>query len=172
MSAMPYSTRPGGLCCRPMALRTMNSTTDILRNAVSVATAIGSRAAAVTKIRTPTILTPGSGMLEQPGDAHAEAVADPHQRSMTDALAVGNDVERLIERPHQRNQRARRERGQLLQRHIDAAQLKDDADRNGLDTGVFEPGRFRRVDVVFHAPLPGRLPARRKRCGQPAAIGL
>src|SRR5262249_8553502 len=103
------------------ALRTMNSTIEILRNAVMVATASGISAAAATKIRMPTMLMFGSGMLEQPGDAHPEAVADPHDRAVADTLAVGDDVERLVEWPHQRNERAGRERRELLQRQIDAA---------------------------------------------------
>src|SRR5262245_42287945 len=101
---MPCSTSPDGLCCRPSALRTINRTIDILRNAVMVATASGISAIAVTKMRTPTILKFASGMLEQPRDPHAEAFADPDQRAMADAPAVGDDVEHLVERARQRNQ--------------------------------------------------------------------
>src|SRR5437867_66506 len=150
----------------------MNSTIEILRNAVMVATASGISAAAVTKIRTPTMLRFGSGMLEQPGDAHTEAVADAHDRAMADSLAVGDDVERFVERPHQRNERAGGERSKLLQRQIDAAKLERDPDRNGVDSGVLKPSRLGRINMVFHAPLPGRLPAGRRRRGEPAAIGL
>src|SRR5262249_2496409 len=120
----------GGLCCRPRALRTMNRTMEILRNAVMVATASGISAIAATKMRTPTILMLVSGMLEQPGDPHAEAVADTDEHALADALAVRDDVERSVERAREGNERAWRQRGDFAQRQLDPAQLEDHADRN------------------------------------------
>src|SRR5262245_19405955 len=150
----------------------MNRTMEILRNAVMVATASGISATAVTKIRMPTMLTLVSSMLEQPGDPHAETIADTHERAVADALAVGDDVQRLVEGTDERNERPRRQRGELLQRQLDPAQLEDHADRNGVESGILQPRGLCRIDVLFHAPLPGGFAAELQRRGQPATGGL
>src|SRR4029453_7972001 len=97
MRAIEYSTRVGGVCCRPVALRRMNITTEILRKAVIVTMKNGNSPSAVRKMIIPTVL--GASLIaDDAHDSHTETLPDPHQRAAPQPPAVGHDVDRLVER--------------------------------------------------------------------------
>src|SRR5215831_2783614 len=99
----------------PSALRMRKSTTEILRKPVIVTTNSGMSAAIVTKMMMVTMLKLLSGIVGEPRNPHAEAVADPHQHAAPDAPAVCDDVERVIDGACQRHERSRREFGDLAE---------------------------------------------------------
>src|SRR6185369_11330081 len=158
MRAIEYSTRVGGVCCRPMALRMMNITTEILRKAVIVTMINGNSPGAAMKMIRPTVL--GASFIA--GDAHdsyTETFPDLHQRAATQPPAVGHDVERLVDGARQRHQRAWRQALQLAERKLDAAGLEDEPHRQVVQIRIMQarrPGRFCRIG---HALLPGRTTA-------------
>src|SRR6185369_1159319 len=103
MRAIEYSTRVGGVCCRPIALRMMNITTEILRKAVIVTMINGSIPSAAMKMIRPTVL--GASFIA--GEAHnsyTETVPDLHQCAAAQPPAVGHNIERLVDRTGQRHQ--------------------------------------------------------------------
>src|SRR4051812_25825647 len=126
--AIEYSTRVGGVCCRPMALRMMNITTEIFRNAVIVTMMNGNSPRAVMKMIIPTVLG-ASFMAGDAHDSYAEAAPNLHQRAAAQPRAVGHDVERLVGRSAQRHQRPRRQALELTERKLDAAGFEDEPHR-------------------------------------------
>src|SRR5215813_7112301 len=123
MMAMPYSTRLGGVCWIPSALRMRNITTAIFRNPVIVTTNSGMRPAAVRTTMTPRMLTLASGIVEQPCDPDAQAVADLDQVAATNATTVRQNVDAVFERPLQRNKRTGRQLPDFRKRQLDSPQF-------------------------------------------------
>src|SRR3954463_15834555 len=107
MRAIEYSTRVGGVCCRPMALRMMNITTEIFRKAVIVTMINGNSPRAVMKMIMPTVLG-ASFIAGKAHDSDPEAVPDLPQRAAAQPPAVGHDVERFVDGAGQRDPRGRR----------------------------------------------------------------
>src|SRR4051812_231484 len=93
MRAIEYSTRVGGVCCSPMALRMMNITTEIFRKAVIVTMINGSSPIPTIKMSRPIVLG-ASFMASEAHDSYTETLPDLHQRAATQPPAVGHDVER------------------------------------------------------------------------------
>src|SRR6185369_2366039 len=155
MRAIEYSTRVGGVCCRPRALRTMNITTEILRKAVIVTMINGSSPSAVIKMIRPTVL--GASFIA--GEAHnsyTETFPDLHQCAATEPPAVGHDVERLVDGAGQRHQRAWRQALQLTERKLDAADFEDEPHRQVVQVRIVQAGRAGELCRIAHAPLPER----------------
>src|SRR5215475_15010271 len=118
MMAMPYSSRLGGVCWIPSALRMRNITTAILRNPVIVTTNSGMSPAAVKKTTMPRMFILASGIVEQPCDPDAHAVADLDQVAATDATSVREDVDAVFERPQHRNECSDRKSTRLNSSHV------------------------------------------------------
>src|SRR3954452_12535345 len=103
----------------------MNITTEILRKAVIVTMINGSSPSAAMKMIRPTVLG-ASFIVDKTHDSYTETFPDLHQRAATQPPAVGNDVDRLVERAGQRHQRAWRKALELTERKLDAAEFEDE----------------------------------------------
>src|SRR5882757_6253475 len=155
MRAIEYSTRVGGVCCRPMALRTMNITTEIFRKAVIVTMINGNSPRAVMKMIRPTVLG-ASFMADDAHDSYTETLPDLHQRAATQPPAISHDVERLVGRAAQRHQRTRRQALELAERKLDAADFEDEPHRQVVQVRIVQAGRAGELCRIAHAPLPER----------------
>src|SRR3981081_986819 len=81
----------GGVCCTPSALRSRNSTVDILMKLVIVTTARVRKPSDVAAIRIPTMPGRLSPKVKHPYNAHTDATIHVHQRALADEPAVGAD---------------------------------------------------------------------------------
>src|SRR5215471_1817218 len=94
------------------------------------------RPAIVRKTMTPRTFTLPSGIVEQPHDPDAQAVANLDERATADAPSVCDDVDAVLERTSERDERSRGELSDLAERHFEASELEHDPDRKVVEIRI------------------------------------